>query len=149
MRKIYSANPDWKIRIEFFFLNNHKYSNGPSEMIMVLGFEISGNFGDCKKLRSRGGGGGGGGGGEINRHQRLEPFHSMPKPQKSKWGNDIKIMDGNCVMQPPITLHSPPPLSPPPLSSFAALLHHCPFTAALLCSSFLLLFLVLLIQTEK
>ena len=64
MRKICSANPDWKIRFIFFFFNNHKYSNGPSEMTMVLGFEIAANFGDCTC--------------SINRQQRLAPFYSMP-----------------------------------------------------------------------
>ena len=79
-------------------------------MIMVLGFEIAANFGDCTI---------------INRQQRLVPFHSMPKPQKSKWGYDIRIMDWNCVMQLPLLL-SPPQLfsPPPPLSSSTALLFH-------------------------
>ena len=96
--KICSANPDWKIRFHFFFLfdNKHKYSNGPGEIIIVLGFEIAAKFGD------------------YTRQQRLAPFHSMPKPQKSKWGNDIRIMDRNCVMQLPL-LFSPPLLPSPPL----------------------------------
>ena len=61
----------------------------------------------------------------------------MPKPQKSKWGNDIRLMDWNCVMQLPLLLLSPPQLFSPPLSS-AALLSSS--SAALLSSSTALLF---------
>ena len=114
MRKICSANPDWKKR--FFFLNNYKYSNGPSEIIVVLGFEIAANFGDCTI---------------INRQQRLAPFHSMPKPQKSKWGNDIRNMHRNCVMQLPLLRSYS--ISPPPLSTA-----WCSFLSSLICSSPLL-----------
>ena len=89
---------------------------------MVLGFEIAANFWVTvpRSLFSR----------EINRQQRLLPFHSMPKPQKSKWGNDIRNMHRNCVMQLPLLLCSSPLLlrsplrdaaSSPPLSSAALL----------------------------
>ena len=72
---------------------------------MVLGFEIAANFGDCT----------------INRQQRLVPFQSMPKPQKSKWGNDIRNMHRNCVMQLPLLLLSHLQLSSPPPSLSSAL----------------------------
>ena len=99
----------------------------------------------------------------YNRQQRLAPFHSMPKPQKSKWGDDTRIMDRSklldaassphplsprssslllhCSPPPPLSSppsHSiPPPLSPAALlSSTARLFRHSPL---LLHSPFLLL----------
>ena len=118
MRKFFSANPDWKIRFHFFFFDNHKYSNGPSEMIMVLGFEIAANFGDCT----------------INRQQRLAPFHSMPNLRSQ---NELMILEiwietawcsfhssslprsSSLLLHPsPLPpLSSSPPLSIPPLLS--------------------------------
>ena len=104
---------------------------------MVLGFEIAANFGDCP----------------INRQQRLAPFHSMPKPQKSKWGNGIRTMHRHCVMQLPLLLLSHLQLSSPPPSLSSALhcvmqlplLSHlqlstawCSFLSSLICSSPLL-----------
>ena len=76
-------------------------------MIMVLGLGIAANFDDCT----------------INRQQRLVPFFSMPKPQKSKWGNDIRNMYRNCMMQLPLLLsHLHLSSSPPSISSSISLL---------------------------
>ena len=140
MRKICSANPDWKIRFVFFF-NNHKYSNGPSEMTMVLGFEIAANFGDCTC--------------SINRQQRLVPFHSMPNLRsqneviisklwiETTWcsflsSSSLQLSSSLLLHRSPLPpLSSPPPpllLSPPqlfspppPLSSSATFLLRSPF----------------------
>ena len=136
MRKICSANPDWKIRFIFFSFNNHKYSNGPSETTMVLGFEIAANFGDCTC--------------SINRQQRLVPFHSMPnlRSQNEVMISKLWIETAWCSFlsssslhlssslllhrSPLLPLSSPlsttPPLSPTALlsSSTAFLLSHFP-----------------------
>ena len=79
---------------------------------MVLGFEIAANLVTVPSFSLFPG--------RLTRQQRLAPFHSMPKPQKSKWGNDIRNMHRNCVMQLPLLLlcSSPlPRLSLPPLST--------------------------------
>ena len=143
MRKIYSANPDWKISIGFF-LNNHKYSNGPSELIRHesklhnlywfqdflgpkksgnqkkygklsclnnngLGFEIAANFGDCSILPFSQ---------EINRLQRLAPFHSKPNLRSQNeviselWIETAwcSFLSSSALLLTPLQLSSPPPL---------------------------------------
>ena len=74
-------------------------------MIMVLGLGIAANFDDCT----------------INRQQRLVPFFSMPKPQKSKWGNDIRNMYRNCMMQLPLLLSHLHLSSSPPSLLFSSI----------------------------
>ena len=123
MRQICSANPDWKIRfIFFFFFNNHKYSNGPSEMTMVLGFEIAANFGDCTLPFFPG---------RFNRQQRLAPFDSMPnlRSQNEVMISELWIETAWCSFHSSsLLLLSHPQLfsPPPPLSSINLLLLHSP-----------------------